>query len=346
MINEIGEGRLRAIRLIALAVALVLLAVGGYLLLMRDRLQYTLNGPPEKITIAFSTLPYAALAQIAQVRGFYRQEGLDVTPQLHSHGKLALEAVLAGKADFATVAETPIMLAAMNGGDLSILATIHVSKKNHAIVARKDRGIVAPGDLKGRRIGATLGTSGDFYLDAFLLAREIPRKDVEVVDLKPQEIAPAFMKGDVDAVAAWAPFLMQTQKEAGELGVSFYDDDIYMLMFNVVSTREYAAKNRERVRKMLRALLRAEEFALRNPTEAQRLVADFNDIDPVTMEQIWSFSTFRVTLDQALVLALEDESRWAIQNRLTSRKTIPNYLDFIHLDALHSVKPAAVGILR
>ena len=346
MINEIGEGRLRAIRLIALAVAFVLLAVGGYLILMRDRLEHTLAGPPEKVTIAYSTLPYAALSQIAQVRGFYRQEGLDVTPQLYSHGKLALEAVLAGKADFATVAETPVMLAIMNGVDLSILANIHSSKKNHAIVARKDRGVVAPGDLKGRRVGATLGTSGDFYLDAFLLAREIPRKDVEVVDLKPQEIARAFIKGDVDAVATWAPFLMQTQKEAGELGVSFYDDDIYTLMFTIVSTREYAGKNPEKIRKMLRALLRAEEFAHRNPTEAQRLVADFNDIDPVTLKQIWSSSTFRVTLDQALVLALEDESRWAIQNRLTSRKTIPNYLEFIHLDALQSVEPDAVGILR
>ena len=346
MINEIGEGRLRAIRLLALAVALVLLAVGGYLLLMKDRLQYTLSGPPEKVTIAYSTLPYAALAQIAQVRDFYRQEGLDATPQLHSHGKVALDAVLAGKADFATVAETPVMLSIMNGGDLSILATIHVSKKSHAIVARKDRGVVAPGDLKGRRVGATLGTSGDFFLDAFLLSREIPRRDVEVVDLKPQEIVHAFIKGDVDAVATWAPFLMQIQKEAGERGGSFYDDDIYTLMFTIVSTPEFAAKNPEKVRKMLRALLRSEEFAHRNPAEAQRLVADFNGIDPDTLEHIWSFSTFRVTLDQALVLALEDESRWAIQNRLTSRKTIPNYLDFMHLDGLHSVKPDAVGILR
>jgi NitT/TauT family transport system substrate-binding protein len=73
-------------------------------------------GPLERITIAYSASPDAALAQVAQAKGYYLLEGLDVAPQRHPYGKVALDAMLEGKADFATVAETPVMFAIMNGG--------------------------------------------------------------------------------------------------------------------------------------------------------------------------------------------------------------------------------------
>jgi ABC-type nitrate/sulfonate/bicarbonate transport system substrate-binding protein len=73
------------------------------------------NAPSEKITFAYTILPDAALVQVAQLRGYYKEEGLDVTPQVHQIGKDALEAVMEGKADFATVAETPVVFKILKG---------------------------------------------------------------------------------------------------------------------------------------------------------------------------------------------------------------------------------------
>jgi ABC-type nitrate/sulfonate/bicarbonate transport system substrate-binding protein len=114
-------------------------------------------GPAEKVTIAYATITQAALAQVAQAGGYNREEGLDVTAHRHSYGKLALKDVLEGKADFATVAETPVMFAIMNGEKIAIIATISSAQKNHAIVARKDLGILLPQDLKGKKIATTMG---------------------------------------------------------------------------------------------------------------------------------------------------------------------------------------------
>src|SRR5512133_2836274 len=77
-------------------------------------------GPPEKITLALATLPETALAQVAQSRGFYREVGLETTVHLHPYGKIALKEILEGTADFATVAETPVMFAIMNGEKISV----------------------------------------------------------------------------------------------------------------------------------------------------------------------------------------------------------------------------------
>jgi hypothetical protein len=38
------------------------------------------------------------------------------------------------------------------------------------------------------------------------------------------------------------------------------------------------------------------------------------------------------------------EARWAIRNRLTDASKVPNYLGYVHIDAMKAVKPEAVQI--
>jgi len=97
---------------------------------------------------------------------------------------------------------------------------------------------------------------------------------------------------------------------------------------------------------VLRALIKAEQFVAGNQAGAQKIVADFCGIGSDVVRHVWADSSFAVRLDQSLVLALEDESRWAINGKLTRAEKIPNYLEFIHIDALKLVKPDAVAILR
>ncbi|HEY3275149.1 MAG TPA: NrtA/SsuA/CpmA family ABC transporter substrate-binding protein [Syntrophorhabdaceae bacterium] len=303
-------------------------------------------GPPEKITIAYSATTDAALAEVAQSRGFYREEGLEAIARVHPYGKLALEDLLAGKADFATVAETPIVFAIMKGEKISIIATIQTSEVMNAVLARKDKGVRSPGDLKGKKIAATLGTTSDFFLDALLGVHGISRKEVTIVDLKAEAMPAALAQGKVDAVSTFAPYVALTQKKLGKNVTTFRDKDIYRSTFNVITTQEFIRKNPEKVKKMLRALVKAERFVRANPAEAQKIVADFCGVELSVVRDIWADTRFAVMLDQPLLLAMEDESRWAIDNRLTRARMVPNYLQFIHIDGLKSIKPEVVRILR
>ena len=301
---------------------------------------------PEKIIIAYVSNSGAVLMHIAFKKGFLAQEGLDVTPQPHAFGKLALEAVIEGKADLATVGDTPIMLAVMNGRKITALATIQTSNLNEAIVARKNRGIAAPGDLRGKIIGVTPGTTGDFFANSFLLIHGIDREHVTFVNMKPDEMSEAIHAGKVDAVSIWNPTLKQVLKESGNNGIAFYGDSFYTEFFCLASDQDYVRNHPEAVRKVLRALIRAEIFVKQQPEDARRLVADFIQTDKAALDEIWNIFSFRVTLDQAFLVDLEDQTRWAIKNGFTLRKDMPDYLDFIYVDGLHSVKPDAVRIIR
>jgi NitT/TauT family transport system substrate-binding protein len=303
--------------------------------------------PPEPITIAANT-HYAGtgLVFIAQAKGYFVSEGLNVTLQPYTTGKDALDAALEGRAALATAADIPIMFAVMKEQPVSIIATIFKVEKDPGIVGRKDRGVLTLANLNGKRIGVTLGTSGHFVLDAFLIRQKLSTDDVTLRDLQPQELSEALLNGAVDAVATWEPYLGALRTQLGANGVIFYSEGIYELPFNIAGTRDYVVSHPETIKKLLRALVRAERFCKDEPEVAPKIIADAINVSLKHMMELWPTFQFKVTLDQSLLLTLEDETRWAIKNKLTGRTNIPNYLNHIYLDALHTVTPEAVTIIH
>jgi len=304
------------------------------------------TGPREKITVAYWSGPSAALVHIAFAKGYFAEEGLEAIPQAHAYGKLALNAVIEGSADIATVGDTPIVFAVMNGERIATLAAIQTANKNEAVVARRDRGISQPADLNGKKIGVTLGTTAHFFIDSFLLAHGIEEGKVTLVNMKPDEMAAALESGRIDAVSTFNPTVKQLEKRLGEGGVLFYGESLYTETFCVAATQEFAKKNPEAIIKFLRALIRAEIFVKQHDKEARTLAAEFIKMDTAVIDDMWETITFKVTLDQSLLVDFEDQTRWVLKNKLSTGTRMPNYLDYIHADGLYAVKPNAVRIVR
>ena len=302
--------------------------------------------PLQKITFSATYQPENALVHIAVGNGYFVGEGLDVRLLMHTFGKQALQSVIENKADFATVAETPLMFNILKGEKIFVLATMVTSTTNHAVVARKDAGIKAPADLLGKRIGFTPGTTSDFFLDSLLIANNLSRHDVQLIPLKPEEMLDAIMAGKVDAVSTWNYPLTQIKQQLSASGLVFYDRHLYTETFNIAARQDFVHNNVQTVERFLRALIKAEEFAEKNPDQAQAIVAAATKIDKKLVSEVWKAFTFRVVLDRTLLITLEDETRWAIREKLTQHTEMPDYENFIYRDSLKAVKPEAVKALR
>jgi NitT/TauT family transport system substrate-binding protein len=327
--------------------ALILVAVlGGYAWRGRT-LPAPPAGTPEPVTIAVNSR-YAGtgLVFVAHVKGYFANEGLHVTLQPYTSGKVALDVALEGRAELATVADIPIMFAVTKGQPVSIVATIFTGEKDLGIIGRKDKGILTLASLNGKRLGVTLGTSAHFVLDAFLIRQKLSTDDVTLHNLPPEEIADALLKGDVDAVATWEPYLGALRTQLGGNGTIVYSEGIYEVPFTIAGTRDYVVSHPETLKKLLRALVRAERFCKDEPDVARKIMAGALNVSLENLQELWPTFRFNVTLDQSLLLTLEDETRWAIKNQLTGRTDIPNYLHHVYLDALQAVTPAAVTIIH
>lgn len=300
----------------------------------------------ERVTIADGTSFLSAPVYVAFEKGYFKDEGLDVLIQPHTSGKDTLNVLIAGKADLATTSETPVMHIGLKGEKTYVISTIVTAEKHNAIVARKDRDISTPSDLKDKTIGVTIGSNGEFFLDTFLLINGIKRDEIKAVHRKPQERFDALVSGEVDAVSGWNPYMKKLQKELGDNGITFYGGGLYTATFNIVARQDYVKENPGIIKKVLRALISATEFIKENPEETHKIVSGYFPIDEALLKELEGIYDFEVRLDQSFILTLEDQARWAIRNNLTDKTAVPNYLNYIYLHALEDVKPDAVTIIH
>jgi NitT/TauT family transport system substrate-binding protein len=304
-------------------------------------------GTLEPVTLAASLVyPGSGLILIAQDKGYFKAEGLDVTIQPHGTGKDSLDASLGGKADFATTADLPIVLAALKGAPVVVAATMSTSDRGYGMVARKDKGVAGPADVKGKRIGVTMGSSGQFWLDTFLMHQHLGAGDVRLTHIAAEKLADALTAGEVDAVATWDPYLGEANEALRGKGVLFSSDGFYDSPWNLVTRRDVAEHRPETVRKMLRALIRAERFYDSDPNAALALIARVQETEPARLRAVLEKFKFSVRLSQSLLGTLEDETRWVIRNKLTAGSKVPNFLDHVYLDGLLAVNPDAVSVIR
>lgn len=303
--------------------------------------------PLEKVTLASGSLSFTGYSVfIALGKGYFQDQGLDVTLQTYPHGKATLNAVIEGEADLGSTSETPFMHAVLNGEKIYALATMLTAEKHLAIIARKDRGIVTAQDLKGKTIGVTLGTNGEYFLDTVLLFHGISREEIQTVDLKPGQMFDTLMNGGVDAIATWNPQMYQAQKALADQGRTFYAEGLYAPAFVIAARQEYVHTNPEIIKKVVRSLINATKFIHDQPEESRKIVAQYLKMDESLLAESSATYHFKISLDQAFLLTLENQSEWAIKHHLTDQTGIPNYLDFIYPDALEAVQPESITIIR
>ncbi|SBT06370.1 hypothetical protein ACCAA_310099 [Candidatus Accumulibacter aalborgensis] len=152
---------------------------------------------------------------------------------------------------------------------------------------------------------------------------------------------------EVDAAAHWEPNIQMLAAEFGVKAKTFSVPGLHVGPFLLLGGRDYLRQNRATVERVLRALIRAEGFAKEQPEKAMTMMMGINVVGRDDVKLVWSVNDFRVTLDQSLLFSLENVARWAIAwLPVVQRPAMPNYLDFIDVDGLLAVKPAAVTIIH
>jgi len=306
------------------------LAVGGYFWLRQERPEkYT--GPVEKITVAAAEYLTGALVYVAEDQGFFEENGLEVTIKGYGSGKACADALIADEADISTSADNVFVSSSFEHTDLRVFGSV-ATKQVKELVARKDKGITAINDLLGKKIGVTKKSGAEFQLGVFLTFNGISQEAVELVDLRPPEMMGAISNGDVDAVFVWDPYLYHIKKELGGSAISWHGgEDFY---FVLLTKEDWLDKNPAAVERFIKSLVEAEDYIKDNSEEAKEFVKDRFHYESDYIDYSWPSQEFAVILEQAMLIAFEDQARWRIEYGLTDATEVPNYLDYIHLDAL------------
>jgi len=262
----------------------------------------------DKLTVMLDWFvnPDHATLIVAQQLGFFKDAGLEIEMIEPADPNDPPKLVAAGKADLAVSYQPQLHIQAAEGLPLTRVATLVATPLNTLLVL-KDGPIKEIADLKGSKVGFSVGGFEDALLGAMLEKHGLSLKDVELVNVN-FSLSPSLISGQVDAViGAYRNFELNQMDIVGKPGKAFYVEEEGVPGYDeliVVANRENAGS--PAIAKFVGVLERSIQYVINHPDESWE-----------------AFKTYKKDLDDEL-------------NRRAWRDTLPRF----------ALRPAALDVAR
>ena len=215
---------------------------------------------PVKVRAVYPAVDVQYLpASLAQARGFFREEGLDVELIVMRGGTLGVQAAVGGNVDF-VMQFGSVFPAIWGGADLKILAQM-TNALFFSLIVRPEIQKIA--DLKGKKIGVTIGAATFAAVRELLKLNGIdPDKGVEYVNIPGSGAKVAALEKGLIAATLIAPPGELKSIQAGYRRLVFFGNVLPEMSFTgLVATNRYIRENPKTVERMIRAIVRGTYLA-------------------------------------------------------------------------------------
>ncbi|MGK7294767.1 MAG: ABC transporter substrate-binding protein [Candidatus Wenzhouxiangella sp. M2_3B_020] len=264
-------------------------------------------------------------------------------------GRESLQQLLAGEADFATMATTPIARhacrvhdgkARADGVHPVVVASMALSNGTHFVLADGSAGIERPADLAGRRVGVMFETSAHFGWSQFARLHGLDDAVVELVDLPIDRLPAALLSDRIDAAVLWSPWHRDAVDRLGDDARRFPIRAVDSVNWLLVAGSDFVERNPSFVAEVLRAYREAVRMLNNRPDRAMRLHAGVSDHDLPDRDElagvIWD-----LTLDWSLLANFQANVEWYERRSGMEALDVP-IREFIANEPLERVAPAEV----
>jgi NitT/TauT family transport system substrate-binding protein len=331
---------------IVFAIVAVTVVIIGAAVLLWPRAPAGYTGKMESITIGTPLNESSTLIYIAAEQHFFAGNGLNVIIRDYDFGALALNSMLIGEVDIALATEFPLVIKALRKEKVHTIGSIGKFEFVY-LIGRKDRGIEKISDLKGKRIATARQTIAEFHLGRYLNLHGISLEEITLIDLqKSEQLTDALVTGNTDAIVTQHPYVAAAEERLGANGVVWPVQSGQAMFSPIICRDEWITHHPELVTRLLKSLAQAEVYVVNHPVEAEAILQKRLNLKSSYVKTVRLRDQFSLSLDQSLIVAMEDEARWMIKNNLTGEKTIPDFTKYIYLDGLKAVRPEAVNIIH
>jgi NitT/TauT family transport system substrate-binding protein len=223
------------------------------------------------VRLGFSAWPGWFPWQVTQEKGIFTQNNVPVELKWFDGYLESISTLNAGQIDANSQTLGDTISSIAGGADQVVVLVNDNSTGNDKIIVRD--GIKSVADLKGKKVAAEEGTVDHFLLLQGMKKAGLSPKDIQFVPLETGKAAAAFVGGQVDAVAVFAPFTTQALKLKGSKELFSSKDFPGSISDHLVFTRKFVTEQPEKVQAMVNAWFNTLDFIKANPAKANEIMA-------------------------------------------------------------------------
>ena len=256
-----------------------LAGVGGGILLHRPN---AVVAQSSKMKMSLGGVTWIGLTPfyIAEERGFFSENNLEVNLQIFGANTDYISAFLANRIDgcISCVTSEAVVMAE-KGKDYKIVLVQDNSAGGDGILARNSVASIA--DFKGKKVAVEQGGVGHFFLLQVLNEVGLSGKDITIVNADAPTAAAAYQAGNIEIASTYAPFLSQAN-EAQPDGRIIYDSSKMPTAITdfYIFDSKYISANSDAVTAFVQAIAKALDFLETNRDEAIAIAASKLEISP------------------------------------------------------------------
>ena len=275
-------------------------------------------------------------------KGFYKDEGLDVTYRLFPSGTTAFQAFQAGQGDIVMTGDLPsVQYYFRVKGDYRTIAVIERDAKGYVAVAGKD--IKTPQDLAGKTIATRVGSTGSWFISEYLTKNHVVPKSVTIKNLDTQILPAALCGGDIAAFFIWQPVGSRTLEICPDKAHYLSDATGYIQGYLVAGARpEWLAtpEGKDIATRWLRATIKGRDVAAKDFKAVAAYAANKLSLSESATKEQWDTNNRPMAIDKVYYSDFCSLSHWAQNEKATDGQ-----IDFTSLtwpDGLKAIDPKLV----
>ncbi|MBW9064991.1 taurine ABC transporter substrate-binding protein [Rhizobium herbae] len=170
------------------------------------------------VTLNVGYQPIVEPSRVPQADGTYEKvTGAAINWQKFDGGADVIAAVASGSIDIGYVGSSPLAAAASRGLEIQTIFVVGLISEAEALAVK---GISKPEELAGKKIATPFVSTAHYSLLTALKHWNVDPKSVEILNLRPPEIAAAWSRGDIDGAYVWDPVLAELKKSGTVLATS------------------------------------------------------------------------------------------------------------------------------
>ncbi|WP_330204013.1 ABC transporter substrate-binding protein [Cyanobacterium sp. Dongsha4] len=229
------------------------------------------NGETPVVRLGFSAWPGWFPWQVANDQGIFEQNNVNVDLKWFDGYLESINTLIAEQIDAnsQTLGDTVSSIA--GGADQVIVLVNDNSTGNDKIIVSEEINTIQ--DLKGKKVAAEEGTVDHFLLLLGMKEAGLSPEDIEFVPLETGSAAAAFVAGQVDAVAVFAPFTTQALTRPNSKELFSSKDFPGSISDHLVFTRKFVEENPEQVQAMVDSWFATMDYIQANPDQANEIMA-------------------------------------------------------------------------